>query len=155
MNDLHGLLLRRPGAVLCRCNVFYRYGCCEILFFAENNIEVIHMAGVPFRGFPENAQKCAPAGIKTQRKHGPVDPQRVRVAQERFGLAGITQVAREKLGRFQDKPTIHIYGVARIHEGQVTARTVIVEKAATMRVLRHPGGRIHGHALVGNHRLVV
>ena len=113
------------------------------------------MAGIPFRGLPESTQKYPPAGIKTQRKYGPVDPQRVRIAQERFGLAGIAQVAREKLGRFQDKTAIHVYGIARIHEGQVTARTVIVEKAATMRVLRHPGGSIHGNALVGDHVFIV
>ena len=113
------------------------------------------MAGIPFRGLPESTQKYPPAGIKTQRKYGPIDPQRVRVAQERFGLAGIAQVAREKIGSFQDKTTIHIYGVARIHEGQITAGTVVIEKAATMRVLRHPFRGLYGHALVGDHSLVV
>ena len=113
------------------------------------------MAGIPFRRLPEGTQKYPPAGIKTQRKYGPVDPQRVRIVQEHLGLAGIAQVAREKIGRFQDKPAIHIYGVARIHEGQVTARTVVIEKAACMRVLRHPFRGLYGHALVGDHRLVV
>ena len=129
---------------------------CEfyVSFFAEYDIVFIHMPHLPFRGTIESVENPSPTGIVAERKNSAVDPPGIRLGEKQSRIFGKAQIAFKKVCRLENKASIDIDGIGRVHESEVAASAIVIEKPASMRMSRHPFRRIDRDPLVGDKGII-